>query len=131
MKTLLQQVQSRISKRRDMIRLREERIALHYDDNRKCGVSRVSPVELRQLKQAVKAGAESQKLDKQIFQMLLSQERNKHADHFRSAHKPWKELPVMSVSELCDRVTADIKRSLPGKPFIRVNQAITGENFNG
>lgn len=88
-KTLLQRVQSRISKRRDMICELEDKIADHYCTKEIYGVGRFCKWELQEAKENLKEGAASQKLDKELFAMLLEQERNKYAGHFRSKYRHW------------------------------------------
>lgn len=88
-KSLLQRVQSRISKRRGMINALEELVEYHYGAKALFGSGTMTPEQLKQHKASIKAGAESQKLDKKIFQMLVAQERTKYDAYFRSAHKHW------------------------------------------
>lgn len=86
-KTLLQRVQSRISKRRNLIGSLEHEVMRHYVYCSCFGHdSEMSYDEVVEAKAAIKEGAESQKLDKEIYQLLLKQERDKFDAYFRSAY---------------------------------------------
>ena len=85
-KSLLQRVPSRISKRRAMIHTVEETVEHHYLVKAAWGVDTISPVALKRHKLAISVGAENQRLDKEIFAMLLEAERNKYAAYFRSSY---------------------------------------------
>ena len=100
MKSLLQQVQSRISKRRDVIHAIECEVKNHYYQKMLWEVGTLTPCDLKKFKQAIAVGAASQKLDKRIYQALLKQERDKFAGYFRSSHKPVDKK--LSVAELCE-----------------------------
>jgi len=99
-KTLLQRVQSRISKRRNVIREINYEIEIIEDMRDMCFLFSPEQKEgLRECRLLAKVMGEDQQLDKQIFQVLLEQERDKYALHFRSKYPPVlhfvsKELPL-------------------------------------
>lgn len=74
-KTLLQRVQSRISKRRDMIAEVETAVTYYYEVKEQFGFGTMNELRLKQHKANIRTGAESQKLDKELYQMLLQQDR--------------------------------------------------------
>ena len=85
-KTLLQRVQSRISMRRNELFDLERVVQHHYFKKEYWGEVYLDKWTLQHYKDTLKVTAASQKLDKQIFQVLLTQERNKFAGYFRSAY---------------------------------------------
>ena len=95
MKSLLQQVQSRISKRRVSIRLSESIVNNYYANLLFFGSLSMTVDQMRQIKFDLIATVQSQKLDKKIFAYLMSQERNKFEGYFRSSYKPVGNVPVI------------------------------------
>lgn len=87
-KTLLQRLQSRISTRGNHLKALEERLHEHYLFKEE-GITLLFPEKLKETKSVLLEGAASQKLDRQIFQVLLQQERDKYGTYFRSKHKHW------------------------------------------
>ena len=89
MKTNLQLLQSRISKRRNYIRTINSEIEILVVWKNTTGVSPSENEALKAHRMAARMLGVDQRLDKQLFQMLLAQERNKHAEHFRSKYPHW------------------------------------------
>jgi len=102
MKSLLQQVQSRISKRRTLIFAVERSVEIHYYNKILWGVGTMTSCQLANSRLTVKEAGDSQRLDKKIFRMLLEQERINCA-----AQKPSKNLLVLSMEEVCNRITEE------------------------
>ena len=110
MKSLLQELQSRISKRRSLISDAESLVQRHYERKRSLGSSMLSPYALQQAKDTIKVSTKSQQLDKKLFANLLSQERNKFEGYFRSSYKPAEKL--MTSGETFKIINADVQRQL-------------------
>jgi hypothetical protein len=88
MKTKMQRLQSRISKRRNAIRHVDSEIEILVTVKNLIGLSPEHQAMLTQFRKYSKDMGVDQKLDKELYQMLLEQERNKFAGHFRSKYKP-------------------------------------------
>jgi hypothetical protein len=88
MKTKLQRLQSRISKRRNAISHLDTEIHSLITCKVLVGLLPEAQTTLTQFRKLSKGMGLDQKLDKELYQMLLEQERNKHAHLFRSKYKP-------------------------------------------
>jgi hypothetical protein len=88
-KTLLQRVQSRISKRRNAISAIDRNIGFLVKMKALADLPDAVARALRQYREDSKAMGADQRTDKEIFQVLLAQERNKYAGHFRSKYPHW------------------------------------------
>ena len=124
MKSLLQQVQSRISKRRAFIRRAESLVERYYIRKNSTGHQLLTDSGLAQAKSAIKAGAASQQLDKKIFANLLKQSRNKFEGYFRSSYKPAEKL--LTSDETFAIINADVQRQL-AELGARLGVALTGK----
>ena len=71
MKSLLQELQSRISKRRSLISEAESLVQRHYARKRIDGYGMLTTFSLEQAREIIREAVHSQKIDKKIFTRLL------------------------------------------------------------
>ena len=92
MKSLLQQVQSRISKRRNMISAIDHNIEFLLKVKALADLPDDAERALKHYRKDSKAMGDDQKLDKELYKMLLGQERTKYDAYFRSKYRSVRSL---------------------------------------
>jgi hypothetical protein len=89
MKTVIQRLKSRISRRRNITRELEKALANHYSfKSSSIGFATLSQAQVVEVRDAIKNCAANQRLDKELFAMLLEKERSKYDMYFRSSYRP-------------------------------------------
>lgn len=86
-KSLLQRVQSRISVRRNAIREVNSDIELLVFLKSIATLPSDAKYQLTQLRKDARDMGVDQRTDKEVYQVLLEQERNKYAEYFRSSYE--------------------------------------------
>ena len=86
-KSQLQRLQSRISKRRNIVCIVNNNISNLLFLKVIGAFDEEDKDNLRQLRIDAKDMGADQRLDKELFQLLLKHERNKYAQYFRSKYK--------------------------------------------
>lgn len=85
MKSNIQLLQSRISKRRNAISKNDWCIR----NLLRMPKSIITRLTLKRYRETSRELGHEQQLDKRLFQMLLAKERDKYAGYFRSSHPHW------------------------------------------